>query len=218
MAEKRAVPAALQQGQGKRAQTSAGKEVKPQGGDQKQQAKEDLKTEQKLQAVLIADTYDHYFLPLAFELPKVFGFSRFLSAPDVGVQSLCPLVNIPLIDYSIEFLAISGVQEIFLFYSQNQPKVEEYLRWEITAYPSAFSNSFVGHLAQDVKKVAGPRRAAAVLCVHHQPGGGDERHLLTQSYRYGLHSCPEWCRLQCQPPERPQRSHVAFLALHGYSH
>ncbi len=80
------------------------------GGNPKQQAKqgggkqpkpsndnaEDVKRDQKLQAVLLADSFSRNFRPITLDCPKV----------------LLPLVNIPMIDYTIEFLAQNGVEEV----------------------------------------------------------------------------------------------------------
>lgn len=57
---------------------------------------DDVKREQKLQAVLLADSFSRNFRPITLECPKV----------------LLPLVNIPMLDYTIEFLAQNGVEEV----------------------------------------------------------------------------------------------------------
>jgi len=44
---------------------------------------------------------------------------------------LIPLANRKLIDYSLEALTVSGVQEIYLFVSNNADGLEEYLRYVI---------------------------------------------------------------------------------------
>lgn len=55
--------------------------------------------EDVIQAVVIADSFNFRFLPITIENPR----------------ALLPLVNRPLIDYTVEFLAVAGVQEIFVF-------------------------------------------------------------------------------------------------------
>jgi hypothetical protein len=73
-------------------------------GKAKQQAKatkaqdmqEDVKREQKLQAIVLADSFSKTFRPITLECPKV----------------LLPLVNVPMLDYTIEFLAQNGVEEV----------------------------------------------------------------------------------------------------------
>jgi translation initiation factor eIF-2B subunit epsilon len=57
---------------------------------------EDAKRDQKLQAILLADSFSKSFRPITWEKPKV----------------LLPLVNVPMIEYTIEFLALNGVEEV----------------------------------------------------------------------------------------------------------
>lgn len=75
-------------------QKGAGQQAKP-----KQQPKaqaEDMKRDQKLQAVILADSFSKTFRPITLECPKV----------------LLPLVNVPMLEYTIEFLAQNGVEEV----------------------------------------------------------------------------------------------------------
>ena len=58
---------------------------------------EDAKRDQKLQAILLADSFQKAFRPVTWETPKV----------------LLPLVNVPMLEYTIEFLAQNGVEEVF---------------------------------------------------------------------------------------------------------
>jgi translation initiation factor eIF-2B subunit epsilon len=41
---------------------------------------------------------------------------------------LLPLVNIPMIDYTLEFLVAGGVQEIFVFCCAHAAQISEYLK------------------------------------------------------------------------------------------
>lgn len=59
---------------------------------------DDAKREQPLQAVLLADSFTRSFRPLSLDKTKV----------------LCPLNNVAMIDYAIEFLAGAGVEELFV--------------------------------------------------------------------------------------------------------
>lgn len=74
----------------------------------------DNKHEQKLQAVLLADSFLCTFRPITLnpQHPKV----------------LCPLNNITLLDYAIEFLAGAGVQELFVFCVTGGTAVEQYIQ------------------------------------------------------------------------------------------
>jgi translation initiation factor eIF-2B subunit epsilon len=58
---------------------------------------EDLKREQKLQAIIMADSWSKTFRPVTWEKPK----------------ALLPLVNVPMLEYTLEFLAQSGVEEVY---------------------------------------------------------------------------------------------------------
>ena len=57
---------------------------------------EDVKRDQKLQAILLADSFSRTFRPITLECPKV----------------LLPLVNVPMLEYTIEFLSQNGVEEV----------------------------------------------------------------------------------------------------------
>ena len=79
------------QGGGEKAQQSSRKK-----GQKPVEAAEDVKGDQKLQAILLADSFSQTFRPVTLESPKV----------------LLPLVNVPMIEYTIEFLAQNGVEEV----------------------------------------------------------------------------------------------------------
>ncbi|CAN0204491.1 unnamed protein product, partial [Ectocarpus fasciculatus] len=68
--------------------------------------------EQKLQAILLADSFNTNFRPISSDMPKV----------------LCPLVNVPMIDYTMEFLARNDVKEVFVFCVSHAKQLEEYLQ------------------------------------------------------------------------------------------
>jgi translation initiation factor eIF-2B subunit epsilon len=73
------------------------KDQKPAGGGKKADGgNEDAKRDQKLQAILLADSFSKTFRPVTWEKPKV----------------LLPLVNVPMLEYTIEFLAQNGVEEV----------------------------------------------------------------------------------------------------------
>jgi len=57
---------------------------------------DEIKREQKLQAILLADSFSKSFRPITLESPKV----------------LLPLMNVPMLEYTIEFLAQNGVEEV----------------------------------------------------------------------------------------------------------
>ena len=74
-------------------------------------ADEDLTQAVVLQAVVLADSFTEKFRPVTFEMPKV----------------LMPLANVPMLEYTLEFLAAGGVQEIYIFCCAHADKVEQYV-------------------------------------------------------------------------------------------
>lgn len=43
------------------------------------------------------------------------------------VQCLLPLANVPLIEYTFEFLAVAGVQETFVFCKSHAEQIRAYI-------------------------------------------------------------------------------------------
>lgn len=72
-----------------------------------------MKAEHPLQAVLLADSAEARFRPLTLEKPRC----------------LLPLVNVPLIEYTLEFLAAAGVQEIIVFVKSHADQIKDYLKY-----------------------------------------------------------------------------------------
>lgn len=70
-----------------------------------------LDAEDIIQAVVIADSFNYRFLPITSEKPR----------------ALLPLVNRPLIDYTIDFLAASGVKQIFVYCSSHAGMIKSHL-------------------------------------------------------------------------------------------
>lgn len=68
--------------------------------------------EDVIQAVLIADSFNYRFLPITIEQPR----------------ALLPLVNTPLIDYSLELLVANGVNEIFVYCKTHADKIREHIK------------------------------------------------------------------------------------------
>jgi translation initiation factor eIF-2B subunit epsilon len=94
---------------------------KPQKSGGKGKAGEEEK-EDALQAVVLADTFENRFSPFTLERPRC----------------LLPLVNTPLIEYTLEFLASSGVQEVLLHAGSHSDQVEAYIKaskWNTISSP-----------------------------------------------------------------------------------
>jgi len=73
-----------------------------------------------LQAVILADPFETRFSPFTLEKPRC----------------LLPLANTPLIEYTLEFLANAGVEEVFVYCGAHTEQVEEYIsnsQWATTS-------------------------------------------------------------------------------------
>lgn len=64
-----------------------------------------------LQAILLADSFAQKFRPITLEKPKV----------------LLPLVNVPMIDYTLAWLESAGVEEVFVFVCAHSKQVIDYV-------------------------------------------------------------------------------------------
>ncbi|MCL7033202.1 hypothetical protein MKW94_001528 [Papaver nudicaule] len=83
-----------------------------------------------LQAVLLADSFAQKFRPITMERPKV----------------LLPLVNIPMIDYSLAWLESAGVEEVFVFCCAHSKQIIDYLdKSEWLSYPKFSVNTIESH-------------------------------------------------------------------------
>ncbi|KAI1331534.1 eIF4-gamma/eIF5/eIF2-epsilon [Xylariaceae sp. FL0255] len=84
------------------------------------------KREDALQAVVIADSFQSRFLPFSLDKPRC----------------LLPLANTPLIEYTLEFLAMNGVQDVFVYCGAHHEQIEHYIynsRWSPISLSSPFS-------------------------------------------------------------------------------
>ncbi|KAI9304462.1 nucleotide-diphospho-sugar transferase [Cunninghamella echinulata] len=76
----------------------------------KQQQQGDEEVQEPLQAVILTDSYDDRFSPISHELPRC----------------LMPLCNTPLIEYTLEVLATSDVQDVFIVCTTHIEKIKSY--------------------------------------------------------------------------------------------
>ncbi|KAK3181137.1 translation initiation factor eIF-2B epsilon subunit, GEF [Lecanicillium sp. MT-2017a] len=86
----------------------------------------ETKSEDVLQAVVLADSFQDRFQPFTVGKPRC----------------LLPLGNTPLIEYTLEFLAMNGVSEVYIYCGANTDAVEEYIdqsRWSPSFRSSPFS-------------------------------------------------------------------------------
>ncbi|XP_062221600.1 uncharacterized protein LOC133920954 [Phragmites australis] len=85
---------------------------KSRGGGASADDPDDLSRPPPLQAVLLADSFTLKFRPITLERPKV----------------LLPLVNMPMIEYTLTWLESAGVNEAFVFCCAHSHQVKEYLK------------------------------------------------------------------------------------------
>eukprot|EP00066_Takifugu_rubripes_P010175 XP_003977775.1 PREDICTED: translation initiation factor eIF-2B subunit epsilon [Takifugu rubripes] len=89
---------------GKQSRSGSGLTGRKGGGEQDEE-------EQPLQAVLVADSFNRRFFPVTKDQPR----------------ALLPLGNVAMIDYTLEFLTSTGVQETFVFCCWMASKIKEHL-------------------------------------------------------------------------------------------
>ncbi|CAL5874426.1 uncharacterized protein PFLUO_LOCUS8722 [Penicillium psychrofluorescens] len=95
---------------------------KQKGGGQKQKGNAAEEVEETLQAVVLADTFETRFEPFTLDKPRC----------------LLPLANTPLIEYTLEFLANAGVEEVFLYGGAHSDQLEKYInasKWRALSSP-----------------------------------------------------------------------------------
>lgn len=108
--------------------------LKKGGNTQKSKGAEEER-EEPFQAVVFADSYETRFAPFTLERPRC----------------LLPLANTPLIEYTLEFLANAGVDEVFLYCGNHTEQLEDYLansKW--TRNTSPFSLEIIRSVAKSV--------------------------------------------------------------------
>ncbi|KAK0611116.1 nucleotide-diphospho-sugar transferase [Immersiella caudata] len=86
------------------------------------------KREDTLQAVVLADSFQDRFKPFTLEKPRC----------------LLPLAGVPIIEYTLEFLAHNGVQQVFIYCGAHSEEIETYIhestRWSPRSAVSPFSS------------------------------------------------------------------------------
>ncbi|KAM7273523.1 hypothetical protein ACFE04_028187 [Oxalis oulophora] len=81
------------------------------GGGGGVRVSEDELARQPLQAILLADSFATNFRPITLDRPKV----------------LLPLVNVPMINYTLAWLESAGVKEVFVFCCAHSTQLIDYL-------------------------------------------------------------------------------------------
>ncbi|CAI7607236.1 unnamed protein product [Penicillium pancosmium] len=100
---------------------------KQKGGGSKSRGNATEEVEETLQAVflveqVLADTFETRFEPFTLDKPRC----------------LLPLANTPLIEYTLEFLANAGVEDVFLYAGAHSDQLERYInasKWKASSSP-----------------------------------------------------------------------------------
>ncbi|KAK9462873.1 nucleotide-diphospho-sugar transferase [Lipomyces oligophaga] len=95
---------------------------KKKGHDTNQVSHDHDTQEERLQAVVLSDSYQTRFRPLTLERPRC-------------LLSLC---NMPLLEYTFEFLALAGVSEVIVVSCVHAAEIQEYIansRWSSSSSP-----------------------------------------------------------------------------------
>ncbi|KAJ3092387.1 hypothetical protein HK100_006953 [Physocladia obscura] len=78
----------------------------------KDKDKEKVQVDEVLAAVIVADSFNRRFMPLTLDRPRC----------------LLPLANVPIIEYTLEFLAAAGVQEVYVVCCAHSDLIKSYLK------------------------------------------------------------------------------------------
>lgn len=98
----------------------SGKKTK--SGKANQNKKQEVVQDERLQAIVLTDSFETRFMPLTSVKPRC----------------LLPLANIPLIEYTLEFLAKAGVNEVYLICASHGEQIQEYIdqsKWSLPWAP-----------------------------------------------------------------------------------
>ena len=114
----------------------------------------DKMTETPLQAVLLCDSFTLSFRPASYDTPKV----------------LCPLNNVPMIDYTIEWLAKCDVKEVIVFAVNQADQIEKHLKashWGETIKITTIKDSNCGNPGDALREIdkLGLIRSDPFICV-----------------------------------------------------
>jgi translation initiation factor eIF-2B subunit epsilon len=77
----------------------------------KQKKQKEIVQDERLQAIVLTDSFETRFMPLTSVKPRC----------------LLPLANVPLIEYTLEFLAKAGVDEVYFMCCSHADQIQEYI-------------------------------------------------------------------------------------------
>jgi translation initiation factor eIF-2B subunit epsilon len=71
-----------------------------------------LEEEEPVAAVVVCDSFNQRFRPLTLDKPRC----------------LLPLVNIPLLEYTLECLAVSNIKDIYIICCAHSEQIKDYIK------------------------------------------------------------------------------------------
>ena len=89
----------------------------------KNKKQKEIVQDERFQAIVLTDSFETRFMPLTLVKPRC----------------LLPLANVPLIDYTLEFLAKAGVNEVYLMCSLHADQIQQYIEQSRWANNTLFS-------------------------------------------------------------------------------
>jgi len=88
----------------------------------KKNKQKEIVQDERFQAIVLTDSFETRFMPLTAYKPRC----------------LLPLANVPLLEYTLEFLAKAGVNEVYLMCSSHADQIQQYIdrsKWVSSGSP-----------------------------------------------------------------------------------
>ncbi|AQZ11348.1 GCD6 (YDR211W) [Zygosaccharomyces parabailii] len=89
------------------------------GKKTKSHPKAEMGQDDRLQAIVLTDSFETRFMPLSYDKPRC----------------LLPLANVPLIEYTLEFLAKGSVKEVYVVCSSHASQISSYIETSKWNFP-----------------------------------------------------------------------------------
>lgn len=89
----------------------------------KSKKQKEIVQDERFQAIVLTDSFETRFMPLTAVKPRC----------------LLPLANVPLIEYTLEFLAKAGVNEVYMMCSSHADQIDEYIQKSKWSTHSSFT-------------------------------------------------------------------------------
>ncbi|KAJ6171721.1 hypothetical protein N7470_000788 [Penicillium chermesinum] len=147
--------------------------AKQKGGGAKPKSNATEEVEETLQAVVLADTFEARFEPFTLDKPRC----------------LLPLANTPIIEYTLEFLANAGVEDVFLYAGAHSDQLEKYInasKWRAPSSPFkqlTFLKSNSTSVGDVMRDLDGKHLITGDFIVHRSRRAADKNAIMTMVLR-----------------------------------